>query len=94
MPGIVRQELLSGIKTEAQFKRLGGLLEGFPDMLATSEDHLTAAGFFNQCRRRGIQGAPVDFLICAIAHRMEAPILTTDQDFSNYADVIPIRLDI
>jgi predicted nucleic acid-binding protein len=94
MPGIVRQELLSGIKDEAQFKRLSHLLDGFPDILAISEDHLTAAKFFNQCRQKGIQGSPVDFLICAIALRVKAPILTTDKDFTSYAKVIPIRLDL
>ena len=93
MPGIVRQELLSGIKEWAQFDKLDQLLEGFPDLLATSEDHRTAARFFNECRRNGIQGSPVDFLICAIAHRMDAPILTTDQDFVHYAEFIPINLN-
>lgn len=92
MPGIVRQELLSGIKEKRQFNRLSELLEGFPDLLATSEDHLSAARFYNQCRKKGIQGSPVDFLICAIAQRLEAPILTTGRDFSNYAKVVPIRL--
>jgi predicted nucleic acid-binding protein len=94
MLGIVRQELLSGIKIQKQFVTLSHLLEGFPDILATSEDHITAAKFFNQCRQKGIQGSPVDFLICAIAHRLKSPILSTDQDFSNYVKVIPIKLDL
>ena len=94
MLGIVRQELLSGIKIQKQFVALSHLLEGFPDILATSEDHITAAKFFNKCRQNGIQGSPVDFLICAIAHRLRSPILSTDQDFSNYVKVIPIKLDL
>ena len=94
MLGIVRQELRSGIKNETQFTRLSHLLEGFPDILATSNDHLNAAKFFNQCRHQGIQGSPVDFLICAMAHRLETPILTTDQDFARYANIIPVRLDL
>lgn len=92
LPGIVRQELLSGIKDSQQFEILSHLLEGFPDQLATSEDHLTAARFFNRCRQQGIQGSPVDFLICAIAHRIQAPILTIDLDFSHYAKVLPIQV--
>jgi len=94
MLGIVRQELLSSIKIQKQFVTLSHLLEGFPDILATSEDHITAAKFCNQCRQKGIQGSPVDFLICAIAHRLKSPILSTDQDFSNYVKVIPIKLDL
>lgn len=92
MLGIIRQELLSGIKHAEQFDRLSQLLEGFPDVLAISEDHRNAARFFNQCRQEGIQGSPVDYLICAIANRIEAPILTTDQDFSHYVRILPVEL--
>lgn len=90
--GIVRQELLSGIKSEAQFRKIRQLLESFPDLLAESQDHTEAAGFFNRCRRKGIQGSPVDFLICAQAHRHKMAILTEDRDFENYAEHLPIKL--
>ena len=92
MLGIVRQELLSGIKGESQFRKMGQLLEGFPDLLAESEDHTEAAKFFNLCRRKGIQGSPVDFLICAQAYRHKMAVLTDDRDFENYAKHLPIKL--
>ena len=92
MLGIVRQELLSGIKSETQFRKLRRLLESFPDLLADSQDHTEAAMFFNRCRRKGVQGSPVDFLICAQAYRHQMAILTDDRDFESYAKHLPIKL--
>lgn len=92
MLGIIRQELLSGIKNKKHFDKIKELLDGFPDLLADSSDHLQAAEFFNQCRSKGVQGSPVDFLICSQAHRNKMAILTIDKDFANYAKYIPIKL--
>ena len=92
MLGIIRQECLSGIRDAKQWSRLKDILEGFPDMLATSEDHVVAADFFNICRRNGIQGGAADYLICAQAVRGDVPILTLDKDFKYYSKILPIRL--
>lgn len=90
--GPVRQELLSGIKERAQFDRLREYLHAFPDTEITSDDYEEAASFFNRCRAQGLQGSNTDFLICAIAARNEFSIFTTDQDFTHFAAVLPIRL--
>lgn len=91
--GIIRQELLSGIKHATQFKKISSILEGFEEILATSKDHELAAKYFNTCRAKGVQGSPVDFLICALCIRRKIPILTTDRDFFHYAKHLPIKLD-
>jgi len=90
--GIVKQELLSGIKHKRQFKRIEDILEGFPSLLATSEDHVFASHLYNSCRKHGIQGSHIDFLICAQAINNHHEILTTDGDFTHYEKVIPIDL--
>ena len=90
--GPVRQELLSGIKEKAQFDRMRDELRGFVDISITTDDYETAASFCNACRSRGIQGSPIDFLICAIAVRHDLAILTTDADFTHYAKILPIAL--
>ena len=92
MLGIVRQELLSGIQAEPQFRKLEKILESFPDLLAGSADHTQAAKFSNTCRRKGVQGSPIDFLICAQAYRNGMAILTDDSDFRSYGKHIPIKL--
>ena len=90
--GIVRQELLSGIKFPEHSDRIEQATRALPLFLAEEEDHTTAAQFFNACRAKGIQGSPVDFLICAMSVRRKFPIYTTDPDFSLYEPIIPIEL--
>jgi predicted nucleic acid-binding protein len=92
MIGSIRQEILSGVRAEGQFKELGTRLSAFPDLDLTAEDHVTAARFFNLCRAKGIQGSNTDFLICAVAVRHRLAIFTTDKDFELYAKHLPIIL--
>jgi predicted nucleic acid-binding protein len=92
MLGPIRQELLSGIREEAQFRKLRDHLRAFPDHPLEAADYEEAAHMNNRCRARGIAGSAVDFLICAAAHRRGWAILTTDRDFQNYASVLPVRL--
>ena len=40
MLGIVKQELLSGVKESVRFTKLFATLSGFPDLLASSRDHV------------------------------------------------------
>ena len=90
--GPVRQELLSGIREEAQFRKLRDYLRAFPEHPLEAEDYEEAAHMNNRCRTRGIAGSAIDFLICAAAHRRSWSILTTDRDFHNYASVLTLRL--
>lgn len=90
--GPIRQEILSGISEESQFEELREKLKVFEDMQLTVEDYELAAKFFNQCRRKGVQGSHIDFLICAAANRRNIPIFTMDQDFNLYSEHIDISL--
>lgn len=92
MIGPIRQEILSGIRNEAQFKALAAHLSPFPDLPLTAEDYVTAARFLNLCRAKGVQGSNTDFLICAVAARHRMAIFTTDKDFVLYAKHLPIAL--
>jgi predicted nucleic acid-binding protein len=90
--GPIRQELLSGIKSDTQFNKLKQYLSSFPDYQIQTDDFVLAAQFFNQCRKKGIQGSNTDYLICAIAANNNWQIYTSDQDFSHFQKVIPIKL--
>jgi hypothetical protein len=90
--GVIRQEVLSGIRYMEQFVRLRDYLRAFPDLELTSEDYELAAEFFNTCRSNGVQGSNTDFLLCAVAHRRGYSILTTDKDFENFRLHIPVVL--
>lgn len=90
--GAVRQEILSGIKYQEQFDKLKDNLRAFPDLSLNIKDYELAADYFNVCRRNGIQGANTDFLICATATRRNYEIFTTDKDFINFNQYLPIIL--
>jgi predicted nucleic acid-binding protein len=90
--GIVRQEVLTGIREEARFERLRDHLRGFDDEPPSAEDYERAARFANTCRAAGIAEAAVDFLICGVAAGRDLPVFTTDPDFRLYARVLPISL--
>jgi predicted nucleic acid-binding protein len=92
MIGVIRQELLSGVRTQTAFERLRDHLRAFADEQLETADFERAAEHFNACRSRGVQGSNTDYLICAVAERRSLPILTTDADFTRFAEVLPIAL--
>jgi hypothetical protein len=92
MLGPIRQELLSGLRDTAAFRRLRDHLRAFADEPLDNEDYERAAEHFNTCRTAGIQGSNTDFLLCAVGERRGFPILTTDADFRRYAALLPVRL--
>jgi predicted nucleic acid-binding protein len=92
MIGPIRQELLSGVPSPSQFETLRKSLDSFEDVPLRTEHFIRAAEFSNQCRRKGVQGSTIDFLICAVAAVEELQILTTDSDFLRYAKHLPIHL--
>ena len=90
--GVIRQELLSGIREEERFRKLRDLLSAFEDPPLQASDYEVAAHFHNRCRTRGVAGSAIDFLICAVAHRRNWQILTTDLDFGRYAKIVGTKL--
>ena len=90
--GLIRQELLSGIRTAAQYEKLRVALRPFPDEPIDTSDYESAAGASNACRARGIAASVVDALICQIALSRKWSIFTTDPDFEDYAKVLAIKL--
>jgi predicted nucleic acid-binding protein len=92
MMGPIRQEILSSIRSESQFKKLQNHLKSFPDLAIFTEDYVSAARYFNLCRSKGIQGSNTDFLICAVAVRNNSLIFTTDRDFKRFLKHVNIVL--
>ena len=92
MLGAIRQELLSGIREESQFRKLRDYLRAFREPSLEAADYEDGAHMSNQCRSCGIAGSAVAFLICAAAQRRGWAIFTTDQDFQNYASVLELPL--
>jgi len=90
--GPIRQEILSGIKSDKQFSELQEYLSAFLDLSIETADYEKAAEFYNICRRKGVQGSNTDFLLCAIAFHRNLEIFTIDNDFEKFQKFIPIKL--
>lgn len=76
--GMIRQELLSGIKEQAQYEKVKAALDAFLDEPIDTADHEYAARLYNECRSRGGEAGPVDMLICAVAVRRNWQVLSSD----------------
>ena len=92
MLGPVRQELLSGVKTQTQFEALQQILSVFSDETLLKGDYEQAAKNFNQCRQGGVQGSNTDFLICAVSMSRGWPIYSLDKDFLQYQKHLALKL--
>jgi predicted nucleic acid-binding protein len=92
VPGIVAQELLSGIRIPKQFDLVRGDLESFRLVLATVDDHVLAATIMNRCLEKGVAAKTVDCLITAQAVNHHARLYTNDTDFAWIAAHSELRL--
>jgi len=92
VPGVVLQELLSGVKDPAQGERIKTLMEGYPLLLASKEHHIEAANISNVCRRSGISAATIDCLIAAQCIMLDGLLLTLDDDFKRISRCCGLRL--
>lgn len=78
MIGLIRQELLSGIKDAGQYERVKTALDAFLDEPIGRADHEYAARLYNECRSHGCEAGPVDMLICSVAVRRSWQVLSSD----------------
>ena len=92
--GLIRQELLSGIKNPSQYEKLRITLRTFPDESLETSDYEAAADAGNKCRGRGVAATLPDMLICAVAHARDWSVFSTDPNFQKYAKVATIKLHI
>lgn len=81
------------ICSKPQYKKLCNYLSIYIDLALYTNDYKRAAEFFYTNRKKGIQGSNTDFLIGSICYRYGMPLLTTDNDFSQLKEHIPIKLN-
>jgi len=92
--GPVCQELLSGIRNRKRFDVIWSDLSSFDEEPLTLWDYKRGADISNELRAKGITGALVDCLICAVAIDRGFSVFTTDEDFRHYAKHLPLRLHV
>jgi predicted nucleic acid-binding protein len=93
VPGIVLQELLSGMAEQKQGERvLAAIRQSFPVVLATEGDHLKAADLATLAAGKGLALSTPDALIAAQAFNRRARLFTTDGDFTRLAAIAGLKL--
>ena len=93
IPGIVLQEVLSGIHSEKQFAKLADqLLAAFTIILPSATDHIEAAQMRNRCMAKGLSVSGPDCLIAAMAISGEYMLFTSDNDFKVLSKHTPLKL--
>lgn len=92
--GLVRCEILVGLRTEASFKKTREILDEFTALDdATDEARDTAVAIYRTCRKRGRTiRSLVDCLIAAAAMLNDLPVLARDRDFRTIARFFPLGL--
>jgi predicted nucleic acid-binding protein len=92
VPGIVMQELLSGVRLQKQFDELRYVMMGFELLLADVDHYIDAAMLLNRCSKRGIACSTPDALIAALTIAENAELFTTDDDFQRLTMHESLRL--
>lgn len=92
--GLIRQEVLSGVRNPQQFEKLRTYFRAFPDEDVATTDHEAAAEASNRCKSGGVTVSVVDVLICSVAIARKLAVFTTDSDFEQLAKLLPLKLHI
>lgn len=93
LPGIVLQEILTGIRSDRQFEELKSLLlASFRIVLPQTADHVQAARLKNKCLSEGLSVSGPDCLIATITIGGGHVLYTLDSDFASIARLAPLNL--
>jgi len=94
VPGIILEEILRGLRSDPQFRRVRDLLlSDFTYLEMTQLVFLHSAEIYRTLRKRGKTiRSPADCLIAACVIGGSASLLEDDADFHTIAEVVPLKL--
>ena len=94
LPGLVRAEILAGLRTDAEAERVASLLDALDTAPEPGTDDYTAAAAIKRgCRRAGAAvGSVVDCLIAQVCLAHGHALLTKDKDFRRIASRTRLNL--
>jgi len=93
LPGIVLQEVLSGMASLRQFADLRGkLLAGLTVIPASAEEHVEAARLKNLCMCKGLNVSGIHCLIAATVIVGGHELFAVDGDFAEISKHSPLKL--
>lgn len=94
VPGIILEEILRGLRSDPQFRRVRDLLlSDFTYLEMTQPLFIRSAEIYRNLRKKGKTiRSPADCLIAACAIGEADSLLEDDADFHTIAEVVPLRL--
>lgn len=93
LPGVVLQEVLSGIRSDKQFADLARhLTGGFTIVHPTTTDCVAAARLRNQCLAKGLNVSGPDCLIATLVIAGHHQLFAVDDDFKAIAKHVNLKL--
>ena len=93
LPGVVLQEVLSGVRNEKQFADLERrLLASFSIVNPGTRDHIEAARLRNKCLAVGLAASGPDCLVASLAIAGNHELFAMDDDFRGLARHAPLKL--
>ena len=94
LPGLVFTEILLGLKSDREAKRIAQLLQAFDWLPEPSQaDYAAAAALYRHCRSKGLTiRSTIDCVIAQLCLRDGLPLLAKDRDFEHIAQHVPLRL--
>lgn len=90
--GPVKAEILSGVRSAEDFRKLSTWMEGLTDCPASPDVWRRIAESRFRLARRGIQQSLIDLWIAWTAHENGFPLWSLDEDFTRMTDVVSFKL--
>lgn len=90
--GVILQEILSGVRKEADFQRLRDYLLDIPLVEPGRIDYENAARMRNELLGKGVRATTMDSLIASYSIGNGFCLLTADKDFFDIAKFIDLKL--
>lgn len=89
--GVIRQELLTGIRSRKQFKAVRDNLRAYDDYPLAHEADETAAECANKCLDKGVITSSIDVLICTVAYIEGIAVFSSDPDLKRICEVLKVK---
>jgi predicted nucleic acid-binding protein len=88
--GLIRQELLTGIRSAGHFRRVMRELRAYDDFPISVSTHERAAEMANACMSRGFIATTIDVLICAVARIEGFAVFSSDSDIERICNLLSV----
>lgn len=91
---VILTEILQGLRTDSDVRRVEDRLQPFPVLrLVSLDDYRRAGSLYRDARRRGRTiRKTVDCLIAAVCVREKVPLLHNDRDFDHLSQVTALMI--